>query len=743
MKYVEEYRDSYDPVLWIDAKGPEAVRSSFERCADEMQLHVDSTPTTGTELADSRIIQAVLRSLRARKSSDKKWLVVVDNADDVSWGLRTVFPQAGWGSLIITSQDSQACRLIPKCEELRVDIMGPLEARAVLLQHLQWKSDSIPSHVQRRCDEIVKRLGYLALAVDLAGAYIGNEADQETALAQYLADYGKHQDDLLQRDYFRGLSETNKTVWTVWDKTLDRIQDLEPKASPHLLLAFFARFRGSIVQDELLRLASLGLPILKELFGEENEFLPTWMEAWIELNEDQWDSFYYRVARDLLIRYSLLQRADGEWPTVTMHSLVQWRAMKCEKDRPWDFWHLIFIAAVCIQSNKESAKPHFRRHIIPQILKGSTLKMAARGFDENQKGFIESNIGLVYHDEGRSKEAEELFKQVMEMKKRGLGEEHPDTLTSIVNLASTYRKQGRWKVAEELFEQVIEMRKRVLGEKHPETLTSMAYLASTYWDQGRWKEAEELEVQVMKMRKRVLGEEHPETLTDMANLASTYRDQGRWKEAEELKVQVMEMRKRVLGEEHPETLTSIANLASTYRDQGRWKEAEELEVQVMEIRKRVLGEEHPETLTSIANLASTYRDQGRWKEAEELKMQVIEMSKRVLGEEHSDTLTSIGNLALIYWDQGRWKEAEELEMQVMKTRKRVLGEEHPSTLSSMANLAFTFKSQSRSKEAISLMKICFKLRNQILGPTHPDTETSLEALNKWEDGEHTHSAHSD
>ena len=728
MKYVEEHRDSYDPVLWIDAKGPEAVRSSFERCADEMQLHVDSTSTTGTEVADSRNIQAVLRSLRARKSSEKKWLVVVDNADDVSWGLRTVFPQAGWGSLIITSQDSQACRLIPKCEELRVDIMGPLEARAVLLQHLQWKSDSVPSHVQRRCDDIVKRLGYLALAVDLAGAYIGNEADQETALAQYLTDYGKHQDDLLQRDYFRGLSETDKTVWTVWDKTLDRIQDLEPKVSPYLLLAFFARFRGSIVQDELLRLASLGLPILKEHFGEEDEFLPTWIEAWIELNEDQWDSFYYRAARDLLIRYSLLQRADGEWPAVTMHSLVQWRAMKCEKDRPWDVWHLIFIAAVCIQSNKESTKPHFRRLIIPQILEGSTLKMAARGFDENQKVLIESNIGQVYYHEGRSKKAEELFKQVMKISKRVLGQEHPDTLTSIVNLASTYRNQGRWKEAEELFEQVIEISKRVLGEEHPSTLISIANLASIYLDQGRSREAEELNMQVMEMKKRVLGEEHPSTLASIANLASIYLKQGRWKEAEELFEQVTEISKRVLGEEHPFTLTSIANLASIYLKQGRWKEAEELFEQVIEISKRVLGEEHPSTLISIANLASIYLDQGRSREAEELNMQVMEMKKRVLGEEHPSTLASIANLASIYLKQGRWKEAEELFEQVTEISKRVLGEEHPFTLTSIANLASTYWNQGRSREAEELNVQVMEMEKRVLGEEHPSTLASMANL---------------
>ena len=49
------------------------------------------------------------------------------------------------------------------------------------------------------------------------------------------------------------------------------------------------------------------------------------------------------------------------------------------------------------------------------------------------------------------------------------------------SLASTYRDRGRWKEAEELFVQVMETLKRVLGQEHPSTLTSMANLASTFW----------------------------------------------------------------------------------------------------------------------------------------------------------------------------------------------------------------------------------------------------------------------
>ena len=61
---------------------------------------------------------------------------------------------------------------------------------------------------------------------------------------------------------------------------------------------------------------------------------------------------------------------------------------------------------------------------------------------------------------------------------------------------------GRYNEAEKSFSQVMETRKSVRGEEHPNTLTSMANLASTYRNQGRWKEAEELEVQVMETFKR-------------------------------------------------------------------------------------------------------------------------------------------------------------------------------------------------------------------------------------------------
>src|ERR1700678_1176668 len=147
-------------------------------------------------------------------------------------------------------------------------------------------------------------------------------------------------------------------------------------------------------------------------------------------------------------------------------------------------------------------------HIKANELHGNKIGVIKQYYDDKC-----NNFGLVMMDAGDWNNAEKLFVQVMDMRKKLLGVEHPDTLKSMANLAITYQNQGRWNEAEQL------MSRKLLGAEHPDTLTSMANLAVTYQNQGRWNEAEQLNVQVMDMMKKLLGAEHPDTLTSMANLA--------------------------------------------------------------------------------------------------------------------------------------------------------------------------------------------------------------------------------
>ena len=58
-----------------------------------------------------------------------------------------------------------------------------------------------------------------------------------------------------------------------------------------------------------------------------------------------------------------------------------------------------------------------------------------------------------------------------------LGPEHPDTFTSMNNLASILLRQGDFAGARDLEEQVVEARTRTLGPEHPSTLTAQRNLA--------------------------------------------------------------------------------------------------------------------------------------------------------------------------------------------------------------------------------------------------------------------------
>ncbi len=94
------------------------------------------------------------------------------------------------------------------------------------------------------------------------------------------------------------------------------------------------------------------------------------------------------------------------------------------------------------------------------------------------------------------------------------------------------------------------------GEEHPETLTSMNNLALTLGGQGDLAGARALQEKVLEVRRRVLGKEHPDTLISMANLAYTLLQMGEHLPALQLMQTVAEGRARVLGPGHPDTLAS-------------------------------------------------------------------------------------------------------------------------------------------------------------------------------------------
>src|ERR1700678_156993 len=445
----------------------------------------------------------------------------------------------------------------------------------------------LAEHLQA-AKEIVTELGCIPLAINHAGAYIETGACN---IYNYVRRFSLHRQTLMSDATFTGASNYDQTLYGTWDLSLDEIKrraggksttrHAQAAQAAILILQICAFYHHSNISEHIFRSAA------KE---SKNHIVDSDVaQKLLALdNDDQWDDFIFGEGIGVLFSFSLIKRQSPEMLSIhpLMHSWCREQMSKYEQQRMCQMGSIILSCAIPWRFTSQDYA--LRQLIFPHIkaneLHGNKIGVIKQYYDDKC-----NNFGLVMMDAGDWNNAEKLFVQVMDMRKKLLGAEHPDTLTSMANLASTCWNQGRWNEAEQLEVQVMDMRKKLLGAEHPDTLTSMANLASTYQNQGRWNEAEQLEVQVMDMRKKLLGVEHPNTLTSMANIASTYRNQGRWNEAEQLEVQVMDMRKKLLGVEHPDTLTSMANLAITYKNQRRWNKAQQLNVQVMDIRKKLVA----------------------------------------------------------------------------------------------------------------------------------------------------------
>lgn len=142
---------SYQSIFWIDASTKAIAEQSFLKVARECN--------------QEESIESVKRWL----CSKKKWLLIIDNADDPSLDLAQFFPACDQGTIIITSrnQDSRQYASHPS-NTYHVDRMSVEDGISLLLKTAMKESND---EVSRQLGaNVVETLGYLALAIVQAGA---------------------------------------------------------------------------------------------------------------------------------------------------------------------------------------------------------------------------------------------------------------------------------------------------------------------------------------------------------------------------------------------------------------------------------------------------------------------------------------------------------------------------------------------------------------------------------------------
>lgn len=360
------------------------------------------------------------------------------------------------------------------------------------------------------------------------------------------------------------------------------------------------------------------------------------------------------------------------------------------------------------------------------------LKPAVKAIDEQFKNQplvdaqLRQALATLYEESiGKYDAASPLQERALVTRRRALGNEHPDTLTSVINMGFLLRARGKLAEAEPYYRESLETSRRVLGEEHPTTLTALNNLGRVLEDQNKLAEAEKYYRDALEKRRRVLGEEHADTLGSINNMGRLLQHQRQLAEAETYFREALEKMRRVLGEEHPQTLASIGNMGTLLHDQGKLADAESYYREALEKSRRVRGEEHPDTLTCINDMGVLLRDEGKLAEAEPYYREALEKGRRVLGEEHPSTLTSVNNMGRLLQEQGKLAEAERYYREALEKRRRVLGDDHPGTINSIGCMGRVLRMQGRHAEAEPYYREALEKSRRVFGEDDVNTITSI------------------
>jgi eukaryotic-like serine/threonine-protein kinase len=234
-------------------------------------------------------------------------------------------------------------------------------------------------------------------------------------------------------------------------------------------------------------------------------------------------------------------------------------------------------------------------------------------------------IGRAYMYQGLFQKAQSVFERGIKASASAGLLETRDPMNTMHDLAWALLQQGHVAEAEALERKLMAMQRRVLGDDHPDTLATISELAFTLCEaKTNCDEGVRLNREVLEKQKRILGPEHRYTLVTMDNLALNLAEDGHLAEAETLQQESLKIHLRALGPENLSTINAMLNLGELQRDLGRFDDAEKQLNQALELEGRVLGPDQPETALTKYDLATVAVHDGQVEQALSLLRQSID-----------------------------------------------------------------------------------------------------------------------
>jgi len=516
-------------VFWVRAFGNDDVKTAMgpdEREAERIRQFRDIAAAYGIPVKD-RSPEEIEAHLARELGNNDPFLWIVDDMPsdmEVETLDRWLAPHP-LGKTLITTRTREYNSI---GHLILLDVLAPDEAWELLTS---WRKPA-GEEEEDAARQLIEDLGYHALALDVAGAAL-HALEGFQSFAEFREELASPtRDELELAAELKGVlpNEHEKSIASTLIRSIER---LGPEGLDFLRLA------------SVLAVAPIPASLISSVFSEVDGLDEAEGRRRAVLGLDQAENL------------SLAERVEGDDAAFVVHTLIS-RTIRFQDPMPNRFGKLR-DAAVSVLT------------FVVHTLISRTIRFQDPMPD--RLGELRNAAISVLTDEFSKKAGDPRTHHALEpiithARELVSSDEDIKTAALMAWVAQYDYVRGAYKFAENLWRLVWDTRHRILGAEHPNTLTSMNNLALTLGAQGDMEGARKIHEQVLEITLRVLGAEHPSTLSSMNNIAETLRAQGDMEGARKIHEQVLEITRRVLGAEHPDTLSTMNNLAAKIQDKG-------------------------------------------------------------------------------------------------------------------------------------------------------------------------------
>ncbi|KAH9203501.1 P-loop containing nucleoside triphosphate hydrolase protein, partial [Leptodontidium sp. 2 PMI_412] len=505
--YAKQHKDSYSAIFWLNIKDEDSLKQSFIKVAKQISRN-HSSGLRLSNMDTSEALDEVVDTVKAWLSlpNNTRWLIIYDNYDNpklpgktdpAAVDIRMFLPESYQGSIIITTRSSQVKLGHPIQIRKLGDVRDSLEILSTVSRRQELISD--PDAVN-----LAKELDGLPLALATAGAYL----DQTT---RSFSDYLR-----LYRESWLRLMETSpelssyedRTLYSTWHISYKSVKQQNPLSAN--LLRLWAYFDNQDLWFELLR------------HGDSED--PEWLR---ELTKDE---VSFDSAVRVLNNYGLVEVATSSQESIdskgySIHGCVHsWTIHALNQEWDCDLARLAvkFVGAHVPRTNDIQPWP-MQLRLLQHAARCSYMVLNSLVVDEGLAHEYH-NLGLLYADQGKLVEAEQMYQRALQGKEKAWGPDHtstldtawgPDhtsTLDTVNNLGLLYADQGKLVEAEQMYQRALQGYEKAIGLDNITTyvpaLNTISNLGLLFERQADLAKARTMFSKALRGYEQVFGPDH-------------------------------------------------------------------------------------------------------------------------------------------------------------------------------------------------------------------------------------------